>query len=218
MFSPSPLLAALLASGSSTRNIASSSSIRSLAARFRANLFPLSKLAFAKPLDNGILAGFTMVDVAVVLIDGSYHDVDSNEMAFKIAGSMAFKEACARAKAVLLEPIMKVEVVVPEEYMAQVFGDLNSRRSAIQGTENRAGSNVIRVEVPLAQEFGYATDLRSRTQGRATFTMHFSHYAELPAALAEKSHQEASRREVRDFWFFTIIDLRSRRGNGEREI
>jgi elongation factor G len=137
-------------------------------------------------LDNGILAGFTMVDVAVVLVDGSYHDVDSNEMAFKIAGSMAYKEACARAKPVLLEPIMKVEVVVPEEYMPQVFGDLNSRRSAIQGTENRAGSNVIRVEVPLAQMFGYATDLRSRTQGRATFTMHFSHYAELPTALAEE--------------------------------
>jgi elongation factor G len=137
-------------------------------------------------LDNGILAGFPMVDVAAVLIDGSYHDVDSNEMAFKIAGSMAFKEACSRAKAVLLEPIMKVEVVVPEEYMAAVFGDLNARRSAIQGTENRAGSNVIRVEVPLAQMFGYATDLRSRTQGRATFTMHFSHYAELPAALAEE--------------------------------
>jgi elongation factor G len=137
-------------------------------------------------LDNGVLAGFPMVDVAAVLIDGSYHDVDSNEMAFKIAGSMAFKEACARAKAVLLEPIMKVEVVVPEEYMAAVFGDLNARRSAIQGTENRAGSNVIRVEVPLAQMFGYATDLRSRTQGRATFTMHFSHYAELPASLAEE--------------------------------
>jgi elongation factor G len=137
-------------------------------------------------LDNGVLAGFPMVDVAAVLIDGSYHDVDSNEMAFKIAGSMAFKEACSRAKAVLLEPIMKVEVVVPEEYMAAVFGDLNARRSAIQGTENRAGSNVIRVEVPLAQMFGYATDLRSRTQGRATFTMHFSHYAELPNALAEE--------------------------------
>jgi elongation factor G len=137
-------------------------------------------------LDNGVLAGFTMVDVAAVLVDGSYHDVDSNEMAFKIAGSMAFKEACSKAKPVLLEPIMKVEVVVPEEYMAAVFGDLNSRRSAIQGTETRAGSNVIRVEVPLAQMFGYATDLRSRSQGRATFTMHFSHYAELPAALAEE--------------------------------
>jgi elongation factor G len=137
-------------------------------------------------LDSGILAGFPMVDVAVVLVDGSYHDVDSSEMAFKIAGSMAFKEACAKAKPVLLEPIMKVEVVVPEEYMPAVFGDLNARRSAIQGTENRAGSNVIRVEVPLSQMFGYATDLRSRTQGRATFTMHFSHYAEVPAALAEE--------------------------------
>jgi len=137
-------------------------------------------------LDNGILAGFTMVDVAVVLVDGSAHDVDSSEMAFKIAGSMAFKAACAKASPVLLEPIMKVEVVVPEEYMAPVFGDLNARRSAILGTENRSGSNVIRVEVPLAQMFGYATDLRSRTQGRATFTMHFSHYAELPAALAEE--------------------------------
>jgi elongation factor G len=147
---------------------------------------PPIEAGIREALDNGILAGFPMVDVAAVLIDGSYHDVDSNEMAFKIAGSMAFKEACARAKAVLLEPIMKVEVVVPEEYMAAVFGDLNARRSAIQGTENRAGSNVIRVEVPLAQMFGYATDLRSRTQGRATFTMHFSHYAELPAALAEE--------------------------------
>jgi len=147
---------------------------------------PPIEAGIREALDNGILAGFTMVDVAVVLVDGSYHDVDSNEMAFKIAGSMAFKEACARAKAVLLEPIMKVEVVVPEEYMPPVFGDLNARRSAIQGTESRAGSNVIRVEVPLAQMFGYATDLRSRTQGRATFTMHFSHYAELPAALAEE--------------------------------
>jgi elongation factor G len=137
-------------------------------------------------LDSGVLAGFPTVDVAAVLVDGSYHDVDSNEMAFKIAGSMAYKEACLRARAVLLEPIMKVEVVVPEEYMAAVFGDLNARRSAIQGTENRSGSNVIRVEVPLAQMFGYATDLRSRTQGRATFTMHFSHYAELPPSLAEE--------------------------------
>ncbi len=142
-------------------------------------------------LDSGILAGFTMVDVAVVLVDGSYHDVDSSEMAFKIAGSMAFKEACAKALPVLLEPIMKVEVVTPEEYMPQVFGDLNARRSAIQGTENRAGSNVIRVEVPLSQMFGYATDLRSRTQGRATFTMHFSHYAELPNNLAEEIVKKA---------------------------
>src|SRR5246127_5208146 len=142
-------------------------------------------------LDNGVLAGFTMVDVAAVLVDGSYHDVDSNEMAFKIAGSMAFKEACAKAKPVLLEPIMKVEVVVPEEYMAAVFGDLNSRRSQIQGSETRAGSHVIRVQVPLAEMFGYATDLRSRTQGRGNFTMHFSHYAELPTNLAEEIVKKA---------------------------
>ena len=129
-------------------------------------------------MENGILAGFEMVDIAVILIDGSYHDVDSSEM--------AFKEACSRAKPVLLEPIMKVEVVTPEEYMPQVFGDLNARRCQIQGTETRGGANVIRVEVPLASMFGYATDVRSRTQGRATFTMHFSHYAELPAALAEE--------------------------------
>jgi elongation factor G len=148
-------------------------------------------------LDIGILAGYPMVDVAVVLVDGSAHDVDSSEMAFKIAGSMAFKAACHKASPVLLEPIMKVEVVVPEEYMAAVFGDLNARRSAIQGTESRAGSNVIRVEVPLAQMFGYATDLRSRTQGRATFTMHFSHYAEAPNAIAQEVIEKATGRAVR---------------------
>ena len=132
-------------------------------------------------LDNGVLAGFTMVDVAVVLIDGSYHDVDSNEMAFKIAGSMAFKEACARAKAGLARTHHEGGSSGSRGiHGRRCLADLNSRRSAIQGTENRAGSNVIRVEVPLAQMFGYATDLRSRTQGRATFTMHFSHYAELP--------------------------------------
>jgi elongation factor G len=148
-------------------------------------------------LDNGILAGFTMVDVAVVLIDGSYHDVDSSEMAFKIAGSMAFKEACHKASPVLLEPIMKVEVVVPEEYMAAVYGDLNARRSAIQGSENRSGSNVIRAEVPLAQMFGYATDLRSRTQGRANFTMHFSHYAEAPNSISQDIIEKAKGRSTR---------------------
>jgi elongation factor G len=148
-------------------------------------------------LDNGILAGFTMVDVAAVLIDGSYHDVDSSEMAFKIAGSMAFKEACHKASPVLLEPIMRVEVVVPEEYMAAVYGDLNARRSAIQGSENRAGANVIRAEVPLAQMFGYATDLRSRTQGRANFTMHFSHYAEAPNSIAQEIIEKNKGRDTR---------------------
>jgi len=147
---------------------------------------PPIEAGIREAMDNGGLAGFMMVDVAVVLIDGSYHDVDSSEMAFKIAGSIGFKEACTKAKPVLLEPIMRVEVTTPEEYMAAVFGDLNARRSQIQGSETRAGSHVIRVQVPLSEMFGYATDLRSRSQGRANFTMHFSHYAELPAAIAEE--------------------------------
>jgi elongation factor G len=137
-------------------------------------------------METGVLAGYEMVDMAVILTDGSYHDVDSSEMAFKIAGSMAFKEACRRAHPKLLEPIMRIEVVVPEDYLSQVFGDLNSRRASVQGTENRLGSHVIRSEVPLAEMFGYATDLRSRTQGRGSFTMHFSHYAQAPNAVAEE--------------------------------
>jgi elongation factor G len=148
-------------------------------------------------MENGILAGYEMVDIAVLLIDGSYHDVDSSEMAFKIAGSMAFKAACGKAHPVLLEPIMKVEVVTPEEYMPQVFGDLNSRRCQIQGTESRGGANVIRVEVPLAEMFGYATDVRSRTQGRASFSMHFSHYAEAPASVAEEVIAKSTGRSTR---------------------
>jgi elongation factor G len=148
-------------------------------------------------MENGILAGYEMVDIAVLLIDGSYHDVDSSEMAFKIAGSMAFKEACSKAQPVLLEPIMKVEVVTPEEYMPQVFGDLNARRCQIQGTESRGGANVIRVEVPLAAMFGYATDVRSRTQGRASFSMHFSHYAEAPSSVAEEVIAKSTGRATR---------------------
>jgi elongation factor G len=148
-------------------------------------------------MENGVLAGYEMVDIAVLLVDGSYHDVDSSEMAFKIAGSMAFKEACGRAHPVLLEPIMKVEVVTPEEYMPQVFGDLNSRRCQIQGTDARGGAHVIRVEVPLAEMFGYATDVRSRTQGRASFSMHFSHYAEAPSSVSEEVIAKATGRATR---------------------
>jgi elongation factor G len=134
---------------------------------------------------NGILAGFPVVDVKVTLYDGSYHEVDSSEMAFKIAGSMAFKEACAKAKPKLLEPIMKVEVVTPEEKMGDVMGDLNSRRGMIQGMEDTPSGKTIRAEVPLAQMFGYATDLRSATQGRATYSMEFAKYNEVPASIAE---------------------------------
>jgi elongation factor G len=136
--------------------------------------------------DNGILAGFPVVDVKVTLIDGSYHEVDSSEMAFKIAGSMGFKEGCAKASPVLLEPIMSVEVVVPEEYMGDVIGDLNSRRGQIMGMESRGGAQVVTAMVPLAMMFGYATDLRSATQGRATYTMTFHHYEQVPKSVSEE--------------------------------
>ncbi len=127
-----------------------------------------------------------MVDVKVTLFDGSYHDVDSNEMAFKIAGSMAFKEGARKASPVLLEPIMKVEVVTPEDYMGDVVGDLNRRRGVIQGMDDSPSGKVIRCEVPLAEMFGYATDLRSATQGRATYSMEFSKYLEAPSSVAQK--------------------------------
>ncbi|ANA41108.1 elongation factor G [Geobacter anodireducens] len=137
-------------------------------------------------METGVLAGYPTVDFKVALIDGSYHEVDSSEMAFKIAGSMAFKEAAAKAGPVLLEPIMSVEVVVPEEYMGDVIGDLNSRRGRIMGMEGRAGAQVVGAMVPLAQMFGYATDLRSATQGRATYTMTFDHYEQVPKSVSEE--------------------------------
>ena len=133
---------------------------------------------------NGILAGFPVVDVGVTLLDGSFHDVDSSEMAFKIAGSIGFKNAAAKAGAILLEPMMKVEVVVNDEYMGDVIGDMNSRRGRIETMEPRNGMQIIHAMVPLAEMFGYATDLRSRTQGRGTYSMHFSHYDEVPQNIA----------------------------------
>jgi elongation factor G len=137
-------------------------------------------------MEGGVLAGYEMVDVKATLHDGSYHEVDSSEIAFKIAGSMAFKEAARRASPVLLEPMMSVEVVVPEEYMGDIIGDLNSRRGRVEGMEHRAGSQVIRSHVPLSEMFGYATDMRSRTQGRATYSMHFARYEEVPRSVAEE--------------------------------
>jgi elongation factor G len=136
--------------------------------------------------DNGIMAGFPVVDVKVTLIDGSYHEVDSSEMAFKIAGSMGFKEGCAKASPIILEPIMSVEVVVPEDYMGDVIGDLNSRRGRIMGMDSRAGAQVVSAMVPLASMFGYSTDLRSATQGRATYAMTFDHYEPVPKSVAEE--------------------------------
>lgn len=137
-------------------------------------------------MNNGVLGGYPVLDVKVTLFDGSYHEVDSSEMAFKIAGSMAFKEGCKKADPVLLEPIMRVDVTVPEEYMGDVMGDLNSRRGRIEGMEARHGMQVIRAHVPLAEMFGYATTLRSRTQGRGTFVMQFSHYEEVPRNIQEQ--------------------------------
>jgi len=136
-------------------------------------------------MHSGILAGFPVVDVKVTLFDGSYHEVDSSEMAFKIAGSMGFKEAMRKASPVLLEPIMKVEVVTPEDYMGDVIGDLNSRRGMIQGMEDSPSGKIVRAEVPLGEMFGYATDLRGATQGRATYSMEFAKYNETPASIAE---------------------------------
>ena len=135
---------------------------------------------------NGILAGFPLVDVRVTCYDGSYHDVDSSEMAFKIAGSMGFKEGAAKARPVLLEPVMDVEVVLPEEYLGEVMGDLNSRRGRVAGMEARGGAQVVSAQVPLSCMFGYSTDLRSATQGRATYTMSFDHYEQVPKAIAEE--------------------------------
>jgi elongation factor G len=137
-------------------------------------------------MEGGVLAGYPMVDVKATLYDGSYHEVDSNELAFKIAASMGFKEAARKASPVLLEPVMSVEVVVPMEYMGTIIGDLNSRRGRIEGIEHRAGSEVVKSMVPLAEMFGYATQMRSNTQGRATFSMHFSRYEEAPRAVAEE--------------------------------
>jgi elongation factor G len=149
---------------------------------------------FIKPIDQGIrealeggiLAGYPMVDVKATLYDGSYHDVDSNEMAFKIAGSMAFKEAARKASPVLLEPVMAVEVVTPEDYAGTIMGDLSSRRGRIEGMEHRAGSQVIKAIVPLAEMFGYATHMRSSTQGRAEYSMHFARYEEAPRSVSEE--------------------------------
>jgi elongation factor G len=137
-------------------------------------------------MKGGVVAGYPMVDIKVTLYDGSYHEVDSSEMAFKIAGSMAFKEACHKAKPRLLEPIMDVEVVVPEEYMGDIIGDLSARRGRIGGMFTRAEARVIAASVPLSEMFGYATRMRSISQGRAVYSMQFSRYETLPQSVAEE--------------------------------
>jgi elongation factor G len=137
-------------------------------------------------IGSGVIAGYPVVDVKVELVDGSYHEVDSSEMAFKIAGSMAIKEGLRKSSPVLLEPVMAVEVVTPEDFMGDVMGDLSSRRGHIEGMEPRGNTQVIRSKVPLSEMFGYATDLRSRTQGRAAYTMQFKAYEQVPKSIAEE--------------------------------
>jgi elongation factor G len=147
---------------------------------------PAVEKGIREAAETGVLAGYPVVDVKVSLTDGSYHEVDSNEMAFKIAASMGFKEGCRKAKPVLLEPVMDVEVVAPSEYQGAVVGDLNSRRGRIVSMDSRGNAHVIRANVPLGQMFGYATDVRSMTQGRATYTMQFARYEEVPRNIAEE--------------------------------
>ncbi|HTT09078.1 MAG TPA: elongation factor G [Gammaproteobacteria bacterium] len=153
---------------------------------------PAVQKGVEEQLQNGVIAGYPVVDVKVTIYDGSYHDVDSSEMAFKIAGSMGFKEGAKQGRPVLLEPIMKVEVVTPEDYMGTVNGDLSRRRGIVMGTEDSPAGKIIRAEVPLAEMFGYATDLRSATQGRATYTMEFAKYSEAPASVAETVIKKAA--------------------------
>jgi elongation factor G len=147
---------------------------------------PAVRAGVKEAMETGVLAGFPMIDIKVALTDGSSHEVDSSEMAFKIAGSMGFQAAVRRAQPIILEPIMKVEAVTPDDFMGEVMGDLNSRRGSIEGVDVRNGAQVIRGTVPLATMFGYATDLRSRTQGRGTYSIEFSHYAQVPDSLGEE--------------------------------
>jgi len=147
---------------------------------------PAVEKGVEEALENGVKAGYPMVDVRVTLVDGKYHEVDSSEIAYKVAGSLAFKEAARRAKPVLLEPIFAVEVVTPEEFMGDVMGDLSRRRGHLHGSEQQGNAQAIHALVPLSEMFGYATDLRSNTQGRATYTMQFEGYEEVPPNIAEK--------------------------------
>jgi len=151
---------------------------------------PAVKKGIEEALENGVKAGYPMVDVRVTLTDGKYHDVDSSEVAFKVAGSLAIQEAAKRAKPVLLEPVFAVEVVTPDEFLGTVIGDLSSRRGRVEGQEPRGNALAVTARVPLSEMFGYATDLRSNTQGRATYTMQFDAYEEVPPNIAEKVVEE----------------------------
>jgi len=154
---------------------------------------PAIEKGVKEAMNNGILAGYPMVDIKTAVFYGSYHEVDSSEIAFKMAAIFAFKEACQKAGPVLLEPVMKVEVVTPEEYMGNIIGDLNSKRGQIEEMSDRANVKVVKSKVPLAEMFGYATSLRSMSQGRANYTMEFSHYAEVPKNILEQIKEKGSK-------------------------
>ena len=147
---------------------------------------PAVEAGLRDSLNNGVLAGYPLIDIKANLYDGSYHDVDSNEMAFKIAASMALKNAVSKVNPVILEPMMKVEVVIPEEYLGDIMGDITSRRGRVEGMDARGNAQVVRAMVPLAEMFGYATSLRSNTQGRGVFSMTFDHYEEVPKSISEE--------------------------------
>ena len=147
---------------------------------------PAVQAGIQEAMESGILAGYRAVDIKATLVDGSYHEVDSSEMAFKIAGSLAFQDGAKKGKPIIMEPVFKVEVLTPDEYMGDVIGDLNSRRGYIEGVEVRGNLQAVTGFVPLKQMFGYATDLRSKTQGRGIYTMQFDHYEELPASLTQE--------------------------------
>ena len=153
---------------------------------------PVNK-GIKEAMENGVLAGYPMVDVKVTLFDGSFHDVDSSEMAFKIAGSMAYKDAAKKSTPVILEPVFDVEVTTPEEYMGDLIGDINSRRGQIQGMEDKSGAKIITAKVPLSEMFGYATDIRSKSQGRATYSMEFASYEVVPNSISKVIMEERSK-------------------------
>jgi len=154
-------------------------------------IMPVSR-GVEEAMKNGVVAGYHIVDVKVKLYDGSYHDVDSDEISFKVAGSMAFRAAAKKAKPILLEPLMSIEVTTPEEYMGDVMGDLSSRRGKVEGFDARRDAQVIKAKAPLSEMFGYSTVLRSKTQGRAIYSMQFSHYAEVPRSIAEEISEKAN--------------------------
>ena len=150
------------------------------------NFFPAIEKGLKDATAQGVLAGYPVVNLKATLLDGSYHPVDSSEMAFKIAGSMAFKDGMGKGKAVLLEPVMKVQIITPEDYFGDLMGNVSGRRGTILGTDDRNGAKIIDAEIPLSEMFGYATELRSRTQGRGQFTMQFDHYSEVPQNISKE--------------------------------